>query len=115
MIAAISRRSGESTSNAAAANDTSRTRFTDSRNRVEKPEINSNASSASAAGRMSAGSTALAEIAAGCVLAGGQTASTVATATGEGSSDSEATALACESSCGSALGSTSSTVPRDVL
>src|SRR5207245_5584658 len=65
--------------------------------------------------RMSAGSTALAGIAAGWLFAGGQTTSAVAAATGEGSSDSEATALACESSCGSALASTSSTVARDVL
>src|SRR5438105_3474243 len=64
---------------------------------------------------MSAGSTALAGIAAGWLFAGGQTTSAVAAATGEGSSDSEATALACEPSCGSALASTSSTVARDVL
>src|SRR2546430_13858636 len=64
---------------------------------------------------MAAGSTALAGIAAGCVFAGEQTTSAVATATGEGSSGSEATALACESSCGFALASTSSPVPRDVL
>src|SRR5438445_13215447 len=64
---------------------------------------------------MSAESTALAGIAAGWLFAGGQTTSAVAAATGEGSSDSEATALASESSCGSALASTSSTVARDVL